>query len=330
MNFWNNKKILITGGAGLIGSALAIDLIHRGSVVTIVDDFSRGKEEHFAPVAEDVKVIRCDLRNYNRCLEVIRDVDIVVHMASRVGGIKVYLELPFSLMSDNVVMDTNVLRATIANGIKRLFYASSAHIYPISMQNTLEGQTITEEDAFPANPLLSYGWAKLVAEKQIESACIEDKNFHSAIARYIGIYGPNQDIGLQTGSVIPVFSHRAIQYPKLAFSIWGDGEETRSYCFIDDAVACTRMMIEEMEESQVVGPYNVGTEDKIKIKEIAQKIVAISQKDIEIEFEKDKKAKIMSQNCNCQKVYKEIGWKASTSFDNGLKIVYSDVERRLK
>jgi nucleoside-diphosphate-sugar epimerase len=130
--------------------------------------------------------------------------------------------------------------------------------------------------------------------------------------------------------VIPVFSHRAIRYPEVPFTIWGNGEETRSYCFIDDAVECTKMMIEKMAEQQVVGPYNVGTEDKIKIKEIAQKIVAISEKNVTLEYQTNKKAKILSQDCGCIKIYNELGWKATTLFDDGLRIVYNDVQRRIK
>ena len=328
--FWKGKKVLITGGAGLIGSALAIDLVHEGAQITIIDDLSRGKKEHLEPIVGKFELICYDLRDQNNCLKTIKDFDIVVHMASRVGGISVYTDSPYSIMNDNIMMDTNVLNAVIKNKITKFFYASSAHVYPIGLQNSHVGVMIREKDAFPADPLLTYGWAKLISEIQIENAAFEHENFRAAIARYIGIYGANQDIGLQTGSVIPVFAHRAIKYPEIDFTIWGDGEETRSYCYIDDAVACTKLMIERLERYQVVGPYNVGSDKSIKIKDIAKKMVEISQKDIILEFNKNKKAKIVSQECDCSKVYTELGWKATTSFDEGLKIVYNDVERRLK
>ena len=330
MNFWKNKKILITGGAGLIGSSLARDLLKSNAQITIIDDLSRGRTEFLGDAIGDITLKVFDLCDYQKCLEVIKDFDVVVHMASKVGGIKVYVDHPFSIMSDNILIDSNVLRATLHNGIKKFFYASSAHIYPISMQNTLEGKKIFETDAYPADPLLSYGWAKLIMEKQLECAAREFKDFSVAMARYIGIYGPNQDCGLQTGSVIPVFSHRAIRYPEIPFVVWGNGEETRSYCFIDDAVRCTKLMIERMEEKKMVGPYNVGSEDKIKIQEIAEKIVAISEKNVILEYQTNKKAKILSQDCSCAEVYNELGWTATTSFDDGLRIVYEDVRRRIK
>jgi len=330
MSFWKDTKVLITGGAGLIGSALAIDLVSEGARITIIDDLSRGKKEHLKPIAGQFELICCDLRDHHRCLNTIKDFDIVIHMASRVGGISVYTDNPYTVMKDNIMMDTNVLNAVIKNKITKFFYASSAHVYPIGLQNSYVGIMIREKDAFPADPLLTYGWAKLISEVQIENAAFEHENFRAAIARYIGIYGANQDIGLDTGSVIPVFAHRALRYPEIDFTIWGDGEETRSYCYIDDAVACTKLMIERLDRYQVVGPYNVGSDESTKIKDIAQKMVTLSGKDIQLEFDPSKKAKIISQQCDCSEVYKELGWKATTSFDDGLKIVYNDVQRRLK
>tara|TARA_Y100000310_G_scaffold254566_1_gene261653 strand:- start:707 stop:1708 length:1002 start_codon:yes stop_codon:yes gene_type:complete len=330
VNFWKDKKILITGGCGLIGSPLARNLLTAGSHITIIDDLSRGRPEFLEDILEQITLNVFDLRDYKKCLDSIKGFDVVIHMASRVGGIKVYTDQAFSIMNDNILIDSNTLRASLHNGIKKFFYASSAHVYPIELQNIASGPSITEEDAYPANPLLSYGWAKLIAEKQLEAATKEFKDFSVAIARYIGIYGPNQDYGLDTGSVIPVFSHRAIKYPEVGFTIWGDGEETRSYCYIDDTVQCTKMMIESMEDQQIVGPYNVGSSHVVKIKEIAEKVVAISGKDIKLEFDTTHKAKILSQWCDCEKIYEDLGWKPTTSFDDGLKIVFNDIQQRIE
>ena len=330
MSFWKDKKVIITGGAGLIGSALAIDLVKNNSSVIILDDLSRGKKEFFKEVESDITFIKMDLRDYDLCLSHIKDADIVIHMASKVGGIKVYTELPYSIMNDNLTIDSNVIRASIINRIPKFFYASSAHVYPIELQNNKdETHLIKEEEAYPANPLLTYGWAKLISEQQLINAATEFDDVSIAIARYIGIYGPNQDYGLQTGSVIPVFSHRAIKHPDVDFTIWGDGEETRSYCFIKDAIDCTKLMIEKMQDTKVVGPYNVGSSDIIKIKDIAKKIVTISEKEIDLQFDISQKAKILSQWCDCSKIHADLGWKTTTSFDEGLKIVYNDIKSRL-
>jgi|18_taG_2_1085343.scaffolds.fasta_scaffold00032_11 nucleoside-diphosphate-sugar epimerase len=329
MSYWKGKRVIVTGGAGLIGVPLVENLVHEGCEVTVIDNFFRSKPENLSRVREMIELLDVDLRDNLKARAVIRDADIVIHLASKVGGIGVYTNCPYSIMSDNVLIDTNVLQAAMANGVPRFFYASSAHVYPYELQNEMDAPLINEGDAVPANPLLSYGWAKLQTETQIRCAIYENPNFRAAIARYIGVYGPNQDFDLATGSVIPVFAHRAIKYPDVAFAIWGDGEETRSYCYINDAIECTKLMIEKLDDLRFVGPFNVGSEEQVKIKEIAEKLITISGKDIPIQYDETKAAKILAQNCSCESVHKSLGWRATTSLDDGLKIIYEDITARL-
>ena len=188
---------------------------------------------------------------------------------------------------------------------------------------------IKESDAYPANPELTYGWAKLIGEKAIESAVVEYDWMNVAIARFIGIYGPNQDFQLETGSVIPVFSHRGVRYPEVPFSIWGTGTETRSYCFIEDALDCIQKMVEALDEKQLVGPYNVGKGERCTISDIAETVVEISGKDIQIEYDTTKNTVIWGQWCDCSLVKEELGWEAKTSLREGLEVVYNDIKNRL-
>ena len=330
MNYWSGKRVIVTGGAGLIGAPLVEDLVREGCSVVVVDNFFRSKPENLSRISELIEIVDVDLREGLKTRAVIRDADIVIHLASKVGGIGVYTNAPYSIMSDNILIDTNVLQAAMANGINRFFYASSAHVYPYELQNSANAPIITENDAVPANPLLSYGWAKISMETQLRCAVYENPQFCAAIARFIGVYGPNQDYNLQTGSVIPVFVHRALKYPEVEFSIWSNGEETRSYCYIDDAIACTKLMIEKMEDRRFIGPYNVGSDEEIKIKEIAEKVIAISEKDIPLKFDPRKKAQILAQRCDCTAVEESLGWKATTPLDEGLKIIYNDIRERMQ
>jgi nucleoside-diphosphate-sugar epimerase len=169
----------------------------------------------------------------------------------------------------------------------------------------------------------------LIGEKAIESAVVENDWMKVAIARFIGIYGPNQDFELETGSVIPVFTHRAIRYPEIPFSVWGTGKETRSYCFIDDALDCVEKMIEAMDTKQIVGPYNVGRGDRISIEDIAKTVVEVSGKDIEIEWDTTKKTVIWGQWCDVEKAKNELGWEAKVSLKEGLEKVYNDIKNRI-
>ena len=323
------KKILVTGGAGFIGSHLVKRLVKQGHEVTVIDNLERGKIEFISDIITDVKMIHTDLTDYDECSRYFIGKDMVIHLASKVGGIGTYLSKPYDVMKSNMMMDSNVLRGIIENKIDTYFYASSAHIYPKELQTIADSPMIKESDAYPANPELTYGWAKLIGEKAIESAVVEYDWMNVAIARFIGIYGPNQDFQLETGSVIPVFSHRGVRYPEVPFSIWGTGTETRSYCFIEDALDCIQKMVEALDTKQLVGPYNVGKGERCTISDIAETVVEISGKDIQIEYDTTKNTVIWGQWCDCSLVKEELGWEAKTSLREGLEVVYNDIKNRL-
>jgi len=323
------KRVLITGGAGFIGSHLTKRLVKEGYDVTVIDNLERGKSEFLEEVKSDIKLVYYDLTNYNQVAHLFKDKDIVIHLASKVGGIGTYLSKPYEVMTANMKMDSNVLRGIIENKITKYFYASSAHIYPKELQTIADSPMIKESDAYPANPELTYGWAKLIGEKAIESVVVEYDWLNVAIARFIGIYGPNQDFQLETGSVIPVFSHRGVKYPEVPFRIWGTGTETRSYCFIEDALDCIQKMVDALDEKQLVGPYNVGKGERCTISDIANTVVEISGKDINIEWDTTKNTVIWGQWCDCSLVKEELGWEAQTSLRDGLTIVYNNIKNRI-
>ena len=323
------KKVLITGGAGFIGSHLTKRLVKDGYDVTVIDNLERGKVEFLEEVISQIKLVYYDLTDYNQIHHLFRDKDIVIHLASKVGGIGTYLTKPYEVMNSNMKMDSNVLRCVIENKITKYFYASSAHIYPKELQTMADSPMIKESDAYPAHPELTYGWAKLIGEKSLEAAVFENSFLDVAIARFIGIYGPNQDFQLETGSVIPVFSHRGVKYPDVPFRIWGTGTETRSYCYIDDAVNAILVMIAAMDDKRIVGPYNIGKGERCTISDIAETVVAISGKDIEIEYDTTKNTVIWGQWCDCSLIKEELGWEAKTSLREGLEVVYNDIKNRL-
>jgi nucleoside-diphosphate-sugar epimerase len=320
------NNVLITGGAGFIGSHLVNRLLDKGYKITVIDNLERGKLE-FLP--KNITFHNVDLRNYSEIKDLFENQDCVIHLASKVGGIGTYTNKPYDIMSSNILIDSNVLKAVIDNKINKYFYASSAHIYPKSLQTISNSPLIYEEQAYPADPELSYGWAKLIGEQNILSAVKEYNFLNAAIARFIGIYGPNQDFNLDTGSVIPVFSHRAIKYPNIDFKIWGTGLETRSYCYIDDTLDGIELMINKMNNINLVGPLNIGKEERVTISEIAETIVDISEKNIKIEYDKTKETVIWGQWCSCQKAEEVLGWRANTTLKEGITKVYNDIKNRL-
>ena len=168
MNFWHGKKVLVTGGAGFIGANLCERLVPLHANVVVVDNLERGKLENLDKVKGDIEFIRGDLRD----IHVVRKLfsnkfDVVIHLAAKVGGIGYYSSFPGTVISENVLIDNNIINSIVESDIEFFLYASSAHVYPKELQMTPDTPPIEEEQCYPANPELSYGWAKLIAEKQI-------------------------------------------------------------------------------------------------------------------------------------------------------------------
>lgn len=329
---WRNRKVLVTGGAGFIGSNLVARLVEAGAQVRVVDNLERGRLEYLAPVLDHIEFRQEDLRDPEVCRRACQGMEVVFHLASKVGGIGYYLTRPAEVLTQNVLMDTFILEAAQTAGVERYFYASSAHVYPIELQQTPEAPLIREEQAIPAHPELSYGWAKLLGEKQIEYAIAQGTSLRAAIVRLIGVYGPNQDLDLATGSAIPVFIRRAIEYPeRQPFTVLGTGEETRSYCFIGDVLDAMLRCVEKLDGRQLLGPLNVGSEDRIRIGDLARMIIEISGKDITITYDSSHKTVIWGQALDCSKARQLLdGWEPKVTLREGLEVTFAHIEERLR
>jgi GDP-D-mannose 3', 5'-epimerase len=330
--FWRDKRVLVTGGAGFIGSHLVPALVESGSRVAVLDNLERSRKESLGKLLDRVEFHEADLLDAAVARQLFRDRDVVIHLASKVGGIAYYTGKPFEVFECNLRMDGHVLDAVLGHQTPYYFYASSAHVYPIELQVDAEAPPIREDQVFPAHPELSYGWAKLMGEKRVEFARAEGKPLRAALARIIGAYGPNQDFDLATGSAIPVFIRRAIEYPeRRPFRILGTGGETRSYCFVSDIVRGIMLSIERLDSSPMVGPFNLGAEGRISIGELARTVVAISGKDIPIDYDASHPTLIWGQALDCSLASKLLpGWRPEVGLRQGLEACYRDIAARLK
>ena len=324
--------MLITGGAGFIGSNLAERLVSLGAKVLIVDNLERGSLDNLRPFLEQLEFRQQDLRNIEVCQEACKDIEIVFHLASKVGSMSYYLTRPAEVLSQTLIMDTNVLQAAIESGVGRYFYASSSHVYPLELELTPDAPPLREEQAFPANPALSYGWAKLIAEKQLEYAAAQGCSTRLAFGRIMGAYGKNQDISYDKGSSIPVFARRAIEWSESnPFTILGTGKETRSYCYIDDVIDAMLLCVEKLGNIRLIGPVNIGTDEKISIGNLAEEIIRISGKNITPIYNESHKTQVWGQSVDASKA-KEVlnGWHPKTSLQDGLSHAYRYVQEKLQ
>jgi UDP-glucose 4-epimerase len=330
-SFFANAKVVVTGGAGFIGTHLTRRLVGLGAKTKVVDNLERGNREAIADMLEHIDFVVADLRDEDECKTALAKCDVVIHLASKVGGIRYYLSKPYEVLRDNILMDSNILNAVISGEVPYYFYASSAHVYPIELQMAADAVDIVESQAIPAHPELSYGWAKLIGEKRIEYAISEGLPLRASVARIIGAYGPGQNFDLATGSAIPVFIRRAIEYPKGApFVVLGTGKETRSYCYIDDIVEGILRSICKTQNLNPVGPFNLGRNGRNTIREIAETVITISRKDIPISWDTSAETVIWGQALDCSYASRLLdGWEAQIDLREGLSRCYHDIEQRI-
>lgn len=331
-NFWNQRRVTITGGAGFIGSNLASVLLEKGASIRLVDNLERGKKEYIAPFAGQVEFVESDLRDQTACRAALAGTEVLFHLAARVGGIKTYVNQPGTVLTANTLIDANVFSALVSEKIPHVFFASTTHVYPLDLQQTPDARPLVESDAQPARPGLSYGWGKLVSEISLLGLAGEHQWLRVAVARICGAYGYNQDIGLETGSVIPVFCHRAVKWPAIKpFRIWGTGEETRSYCFIDDVTDGMIKSVELQQQQKVLGPFNLGAEGRHTIREIAETVARVSGKEIDLEFDPSMKTAIWGQAISNEMARNMLGgWSPRISLEEGIRRVYGHVADRLR
>jgi len=329
--FFSSRRVVVTGGAGFIGTHLTHRLLGLGARVRIVANLERGSREAIADIIGRVEFIPADLRDVKACLLAFGECDVVIHLASKVGGIRYYIGKPYEVLEANMLMDSNVLNAVITKKVPHYFYASSAHVYPVELQMSADAADIVESQVLPAHPELSYGWAKLMGEKRIEYAIAEGLPLRAAVARIIGAYGPGQDFDLAKGSAIPVFIRRAIEYPKRApFVVLGTGKETRSYCYIDDIVEGILRSICKTRDFNLVGPFNLGRNGRNTIREIAETVIAVSGKNISISWDSSVETIIWGQALDCSYATGLLdGWEAKVDLREGLTHCYRDIERRM-
>jgi nucleoside-diphosphate-sugar epimerase len=324
-NFWNKKKVLITGGAGFLGSSLSNNLLKFDCLVTVIDDLSRGEKKN---LNNKIIFYKFDLKKNNlKIKNIFHKQDIVFHFASRVGSMNYYLNNEYQVMKENILIDDTVIENSINSNVKLFFYASSAHVYSTQISNKKKGRGIEEKDAFPANPPISYGLAKLIGEKKLFYAMKNKKNFKAYIGRYVGIFGPNQSLDLSNGSLIPALICKIIKHPN-KYKILTNGLEERSYLYIDDAIRGTKLIIENNKKLKS-NIFNICSDLSLRVNEIAKKIILVSKKKITLKVS-NTKANIQKQLCSNSLIKRELGWKVEKSFMDGLRSTYIDIYKKLK
>jgi len=314
MNFWKNKNVLVTGGAGFIGSNLVEQLIGREAYIstTVIDSLQTGGLNNLKEVERKVKFIKADLNNINECLKICRGKDIVINLAARVGGVEYNRSHPGTMFRDNMLINLNMLEAARQAEVERFLTVSSACVYPRNCTIPTPEEEGFKDSPEPTND--GYGWAKRMAEFMSEAYCREF-GMKIAIARPYNCYGPRDHFETSSGHVIPALIKKVFDGDD-PLIVWGDGEQSRAFIYVDDFA---RGLIEVAEKYAVCDPVNIGTDEEIKIKDLVKLILELSGKNPKVYFDTLRPAGQPRRNCNNKKAKNKIGFEAKVSLREGLK-----------
>ena len=314
----NQKKVLVTGAGGFIGHHLVRFLKEKGYWVRGVDT----KYPEYSPKNEADEFLLLDLRFPKNCLKATKGIDEVYALAANMGGIGFISFHNSDVLYDNVCINANTAEAAKQNKVKRLFYSSSACVYPTYKQEKTNLVALKEDDAYPADPDNEYGWEKLFSERLYKSY---GEFYEVRIARFHNIFGPE---GTYEGGreKAPAAICRKISLVKNGgtIEVWGDGEQTRSFCLVDDCIEG----VYKLMQSDFKKPLNIGSDRLVSINEMADIVAKISGKKIEKKHELDKPQGVRGRNSDNSLCKKVLNWEPKISLEKGLEKTYKWIEKQ--
>ncbi len=318
------KKILICGAGGFIGGHLASKFSQDKNIELVCADIK--PLEYWFQNFDNAKNFSLDLKDYDNTLKVSEGVDYIFNFACNMGGMG-FIENNKAECMLSVLINANLLRAAKENNSEKYFFSSSACVYNGSKQKNTFIDGLKETDAYPADPEDGYGWEKLFSERMCRHFT-EDFGLETRVVRYHNIYGP---LGTFDGGreKAPAALCRKIITAKKnnikSIDVWGDGEQTRSFLYIDDCIKGTL----DVFNSNSSDVFNVGSEEQVSINQMINMIEEIANYSIEKNYQLDKPKGVRGRSSDNSYITKKIGWKSEHSLKEGLKKTYNWIENQI-
>jgi nucleoside-diphosphate-sugar epimerase len=311
--FWDQRTVLVTGGASFIGSHLVDALLERGAKVRVVDDLTSGRIENIQQHIDAGRVAfqHADLREPGVARQAVEGVDIVFHLAADHGG-RGYVDLHQAGPASNLLLDGLVFWEACRAGVEKVVFASSGCVYPNFLQSDPDQEVYLTEDLVrpPYDADNLYGWAKLMAELTLQ-AYHREYGLKAASCRYFTVYGPR---GVENHAVIALIAKAFVgQDP---FEVWGDGTQVRNWTYVDDIVRGTILAAERIDDGTAV---NLGTMERTRVIDAVKLVMEYTGHRAEIRFRPDMPTGPLNRVADNRLARELLGWEPQVPFREGLR-----------
>ncbi len=318
------KKILIAGAGGFIGGHLVSHFLKEKNYNLVCVDIK--PIEFWFQSYDNLENYSLDLKDYNNCLKVTKGVEHVFNFACNMGGMG-FIENNKAECMLSVLINTNLLRAIVENKCKKYFFSSSACVYNASKQKSTFISGLKETDAYPADPEDGYGWEKIFSERMCRHFT-EDFGIETRIARYHNIFGPSGTFDGGREKAPAALCRKIIQAKKKNskyIDVWGDGEQTRSFLYIDDCIKGTLDVFNHTKHDI----FNIGSEEQVSINQMIEIIEEIANFKVKKNYQLDKPKGVRGRSSDNSYVTKKIGWKSKNTLKEGLTKTYKWIEEKI-
>jgi GDP-L-fucose synthase len=310
-NYWLNKRVLVTGGTGFIGSHVVEKLFLAGAKITVLDRISGGKIKHIDHLQQQINIIKGDCADLKTSIKACKGQQIVMNLAAHVGGIDYNRAHQATMLRDNLAIVSSVIEAARLTKVDRFLVVSSACVYPHDAKIPTDENEGFKSEPEPTNG--GYGWSKRIAEK-LGMYYAEEFGMKVGIVRPYNAYGPRDHFDPASSHVIPALIKR-IYDRENPLIVWGSGNQSRAFLYVEDLADG---MISVIEKYPKADPINLGTDEEVTIRDVVNMILKIVGKDINVIFDKSKPDGSPRRNSQNDKAKGKIGFVAKTKLKEGL------------